>query len=1038
MLRRVNGTNSSNGRQHFVLALLLCWPWSSVVAQSDPPRPAAAAARAADARADSLAGELAPVGRWYTHGGSASRCGAAAAGPDFTGPLETAWEFAVDGEIEEEPLAWDEHVVVVSVKRKEGEEPKERTLHVLRLLDGKPVLPARRVASDVPLRPSLWNRVIAYREGKNGLRAEQIGATQLVRRLRYDTKGEVSSPLLFGNEVYYTQDGRLERIDLGASQPAWSYEGNFRGRVSLLGDHVFGLRFARLSEPTLALVDRHSGKLVVQEHSTEHGHAVDHSVDVCIAATRGCAAVRFDVEAARSDPDISNTVLFTRVSAAGVERLSASGFGHSEQPPVLWDGIPFLVYAGDEGRYWQLCPRRRGRWWTFDVADAEHYPDVVSRRLPATVIHDAIVVGDVAFDAETLRVLWQADLKPTQRTVPAGRTLLVTSGARLIALRDPHVPAAHTAVDAARDVGSGAVVLQDGRVHRGKYRFDPAAKAVTLAAAGGRKGEVVPLAQVLWAEDGTTPLHFADAAVVARAMQLLIEDQARKGYAALAVKAGRSNDPRTISRYLVEALELGADEGDVVAAQRQLERLRRAPLRVEDAVVRAVDAEEAKLRQALADLPWQRAQALPREAAPLRALLTAIALRLAGDHPAASAWVREQLPQDMPVPEPFVAEQWLLFAEAARRRPMRVVAETGPDHAYEREQLAKARASWRKDLMAVCSDRLCVLAPPDVAGAVGMCLATGELVVDCLEGMFAGIGTSRAGSQRLLIKLYGTRDEYVDRAAQEVIAFDKAQRERERAEAKERGEEVDGGGKPADAAEEAKKAAEQLLREKRGLALTLGIFVPDEGVTRLYMPAGKEGHAGVLATFAHELTHHWLELRGPRFEMPKDARPRIARPGHWIVEGFPTFVESFAWDLERKAFATDGSSMELEMFAASAASDRNPWSRQLTYSQVNMHRHLSKEFRTFVRRNGYLGPNLLSQCNFFYVQGAATCAYLYHAEEGKHRRALLEYVVNYYSGLTDKLAPDVAFDVSADQLGAQVSNWFAMRRQTAAAEGDKK
>lgn len=989
-------------------------------------------------RADSIAGEVAPVGRWYTFGGSASRCGASAATPIFTTRLDVAWDYVVDGEIEEEPLVWDEHIVVVSVKRKEGETAKERTLHVLRLQDGKPLLSPRRVVSDVPLGLSLWNRLIAYREGSNAIRVDQIGATQLGRRMRYETKGVVSPPLLFGNEIYYTQDGNLERIDLGAQQPAWSVAGNFRGRVSLLGDHAFALRFARVTEPTLVLVERFSGKQAVQEGSRLHGPAVDDSADVCIAASRSSALARYDVGARRAGQDhVLNTAAYARISAVGSERLKSTGTWGTSLMPCLLDDTLMMSYDREDSRSaWVLVTRRRGQWRGADVADSERYPDVLKRRVPATLLGDTVVVGDLAFDAETLQVVWQADLQPTQRTIPARQTLLVSAGDRLVAVRDARVLAQQVATQStARASDKGAVVGQDGRVYRGKFRFDPAAKTVVLGGGVGTKTETLPLAQVLWVEDGETPLYWGDAMAVGRAILLLLEDQMRSGYVGLARRAVQSNDVRTISRYLVEALELGADEKDVMPAQRQIERLRRAPQRTNGAIMSAVDTEEIKVRAGLADLPWARAQALPPGAQDeLRSFLALLALRFAPAHPGVTAWVRSRLPEGMVTPEPFAAEPWLIFADANDKRPMRVVAEGDQEYAWELEQLAKARTTWRQDLMAVCSARLCVLAPKEVAGAAARCLATGELVVDALESLFAGIGTTRAGSNRLLVKLYGTRDEYIDRAAQEVLAFEKTRKQREKAEAAKEGEDAGEDKATADEAADAKEAAEALLRQKRGLSLTLGFFVPDEGVTRLFMPAGKEAYEAVVATFAHELTHHWLELRGPRFDRPADVKPRIVRAGHWIVEGFASFVESFVWDVDGQTWNARGVSSDLETFAAASEKQLNPWSRQLTVNQGNMHRRFSKQFEMFIRRAHYLGQRLMSQWGMFYVQGAATCHYLYHAEDGKRRQALLEYVVNYYTGLTEPLTPDNAFDMSADLLGAQVVAWFKTQAPAPAPE----
>ena len=58
--------------------------------------------------------------------------------------------------------------------------------------------------------------------------------------------------------------------------------------------------------------------------------------------------------------------------------------------------------------------------------------------------------------------------------------------------------------------------------------------------------------------------------------------------------------------------------------------------------------------------------------------------------------------------------------------------------------------------------------------------------------------------------------------------------------------------------------------------------------------------------------------------------------------------------------------------------------------------------------------------NLFYAQAAMLTRYLYEAEGGKYREALLDFVVAFYKGHANELDFDKAFGVSAKELGPKV------------------
>ena len=87
-----------------------------------------------------------------------------------------------------------------------------------------------------------------------------------------------------------------------------------------------------------------------------------------------------------------------------------------------------------------------------------------------------------------------------------------------------------------------------------------------------------------------------------------------------------------------------------------------------------------------------------------------------------------------------------------------------------------------------------------------------------------------------------------------------------------------------------------------GLESTAGHYSPSDNVTRMFFPDDEERRTSRCpASYAHELTHHWIERRRP---MPAggDSRDRSSStPGYWVVEGFADFVRGFVFDVDAPA-----------------------------------------------------------------------------------------------------------------------------------------
>jgi hypothetical protein len=81
---------------------------------------------------------------------------------------------------------------------------------------------------------------------------------------------------------------------------------------------------------------------------------------------------------------------------------------------------------------------------------------------------------------------------------------------------------------------------------------------------------------------------------------------------------------------------------------------------------------------------------------------------------------------------------------------------------------------------------------------------------------------------------------------------------------------------------------------------------------------------------------------------------------------------------------------------------------------------LSRESTTKFHRRWSVGPQVRSEGRLFYEQGGATCQFLYHAEKGRFRKTLLDFIAARYTGKADKLDIAAAMGLPAAELGARV------------------
>jgi len=300
--------------------------------------------------------------------------------------------------------------------------------------------------------------------------------------------------------------------------------------------------------------------------------------------------------------------------------------------------------------------------------------------------------------------------------------------------------------------------------------------------------------------------------------------------------------------------------------------------------------------------------------------------------------------------------------------------------AQEGVELRRARQLWRKDLYEIRAGPIRLITPVLDTRVAGRCLAHARLACSVLADLLAAGKEERPESDALTVFLYASRDEYLT---------------------------VSGTG-----------------RDMRGvggfLEHTSGHYASDEGISRFYWSDRPEEERRLASVAVHELTHHWIDRLCPGIgEIGANRGPLT--PGFWIVEGIATFMEEGLYDVERRRWEPFHPRLR-SLDVVRALAEKNallPWSRVYTMSQAMFGLLTAEDGPTLVR-DWAMGEQKISVRRVFYEQAAATCHYLYHAEKGKYRRALLDCLRGHYTVDTKKFDIAALVGMTTNELGARV------------------
>ncbi|MEZ6015178.1 MAG: hypothetical protein R3F49_08700 [Planctomycetota bacterium] len=963
-------------RQAIALAIALCpMIGSPVRGLIEPAAPAPPAAGAQDARRPDTASLVGAAGNWGAPGGGPARSGAAATQVP-RGPVSDAWSVTFEGRVLREPLVQGDVILV-----EESVSETEFRVHVLDRVSGAPLGAALKVNGVAP-EATMDAGLVVLRAASDRLGFYRLGPRGLTRITSRALGGPVEHTLLVPEGVLATVSGKLTLLarDQARGKALWTSDIAPIGDLAAHGGVVFAaVRGSNLVEVVEARLE--DGRLV-RSAAVPVGADANGSLRVTLAP--GLAAVSLDPPVAWRKGNLATASCVAR----GGSTIEPTAAGNVHLPPTtVGDGYVCRPYNVNAEVLLVHVANFAAEGATI-LATPQQHPEVLP--LPrSTYASGVLLLGGNAVDLSTNRFLWKTPHRVTLPPVPARERVLlvVDEGRRLVALADA-VRRAPLAFAAAEDLpefegtlATAGGALEAARVAlRGGSPTSAAAKPSrdTEAAVAAALALTGPKDELRWAAS-------PEAAV--RASRLLSARRRAEGLAALANDARKAGDAELLSDLIEGALASGAEEREVAAAQKTLDALVKAPRTPKaDRVAelrRAMAEMEARATEVAQDWFEALAEATHPAAFELRAALIEEVLRATPQDAAAARAVRRLLPAGIEPAEPFDPLEWLAFARAAHETPVHLVLppERETDQlTYAELQLGRAQHTWRKDLIALETEHLLILSTPDRPGALARCLSLASLTCDALTAIFAEYGREERLDRKLVVRLYPTRADYL-------------------------------------------KESEKQGVPPGALAWTGGFYSPIDNMSRLFIPDDDAELGDTLRTITHEITHHWLERRCPMWSLSETRERNYLQRGYWIVEGFAGFVEEWLFDTNARTWRTlDPRAERLDIVAHTSDGARLPWKVAYEISQIGFHRDKFTG-QAPITSAWLLGAQRVIEARMmYYCQAAATCAFLYHGDEGAHRRALLEYLRAFYTS-EGELDVTKAFGMGYDKLGERVQSF---------------
>lgn len=942
----------------------------------------------------------APSGCWTMRGACPARTRAVQT-PSVTGALEPAWRLAagaapLSGRLDGEPLLWHDRLYV-QTRAVDG----SLAIHALRLEDAEPLGPPFPLPGVTRWEPAVWEDLVLAPVSRT-----EVALVQLVAGRWHVAWGPVphdaDDPALLAWPYVVTRvKGLMEWSNVLRVGPPVALGVRVYGHQAASGEAVYGLTYDAAGNCYLRTDDLAHGLHLtdlVGHHGT--GRPPAEAAESRVSAFDHLIVVDHGAPVVAARPGVSLRTAIWHAPDSSYPSVSAGLFDHLAPGARVGGGL-VVRRQGPHGQSLDLLKAYRPSELRYQtLATPKRRPELLTPTLLPAACPDAFWIGGTGVSLPRHRLLDAAVPRiEALLTIPGHECLLTADEAGSLtcwreAGRPRHGPQfLGRAREAARAGGEAArieplrALLHDGTVLTKGAALDPAGGALVLTQ--GRKETRVPLAAVaVVTEPGGELLYTSTLAGTAGALARLARLEQGAALLALATKVQAWSNAEALERVLAAARRAGAEAKRLAALQKRLGTLPfggRKPVPAE---------RQRELEEALAGFDREAAPIVRRglesglaAAEPaVRRFFLLDALARDPNHPIAREMVRASIPAYIAPGEPFDPREWLDVHTTFSGIPIEQVTPPqgeAPDLSPAQRELGAALHYWRPDLLGLKSPRLMIITPARQPRALAACLSLGELVCSALDETFTGPERRRESRWPLLLQLFESRKEYQGLALP--------------------------GADPHGARE-----------------WSAGHYDVQANLTRIWLPEGEDPDERLLATYAHELAHHWFQVRCPLYaEREAQAALTSGPRALWLVEGLATFVESWIFEPGPGVYDTFNlRSDHLDVVANAPASVLLPWASVVDASGADFHGLSRKPVAEIPSTWELLAVRQPTPLHLFYEQSALLCAYLFHAGE-QTRAALMEHVREVYTGKA--LAKDGSFErrfgMAPEALGAAASAW---------------
>jgi len=952
-------------------------------------------------------GAIALTDTWYVAGGCAAGTGASLTKP-LQGPIKLAWKHEPSSKIIGEPLVWN-NLIVFETKPND----KNRTLHLLDLTTGSQI-DKKTFKTALPLFPSIWGSVVIVRSKEKELTALRMNEARFKNYRRIKFEFSVTAPLLFRNEVYFGERNVVTKYDLQSNEVKWrsGTEFDIIGRPALRGSDVYFLGFEFGDNIFhLSQHDRKDGKNINSHYICRATSPPGYSSPFQISIYKYSVVIHSPTpmlpisKAAGNDDEL-------KFNHIGFERFNVRHTMPRFEPPWIFHKV-----AAAEMNEWGLAliklPKEGRMWINYPgdlledasniniLAGDEIHPELADLPADPALLKKFAYLSGHGVDLSSYRILWKLPEKTTERMIPCRNFVLSVNEKGALSAYTTFFTKALESSSKSASQDNAVVTYKKGVAvpHIGPKKtvrsFQLNSKERSLQYQKGKKEAFLDLNKYLVVEtDRNEIVYAANPDKLLRGLKVLINEEMSQNYIDLANKACNSNDPELIARFSAKAELMGVPSNKLSKVTRALKNLERRPLSIKRNIVNEVLKMEKGLNLFMAEAYWKRVQAFSEEQRGSVLFFTVLRAVLETDetHEKACKLVSELVPDEIKIKGNYNIIEWLGFAETLKKLDISFIQDAKDNDSYANEAqilINDAERRWRPDLVAFQSNNLIILTPVIKPGSIAKCLLLGEQVCSQLEKMIPLPDTQETSGKRLRLHLCESQDEFLKQ-----LGVDK---------------------------------------NTAGAALSAaGCYSTKEHLSRIFVPENERAFQEVSRTYAHELTHHWLadKVGGD----PQRAILRHKSEGFWIVEGFASFVEEFRFDPQSGGCITmNPQSNMLDILANMKSNGKNSlwcdWRHLFKISAINHHNQVLQK-KVSIPSTWLLGAmrGNLNLKHLFYAQSAATCSYLYHAEDGKYRDQLIAYIKNFYEMNTKELDVKKAFNMSYEELGRRVRE-FAIESQ---------